>query len=132
MPTPQTPKHVADRKEQSCNCQLFCECPEDECIRGAIEEKFTYQAPHGNQVPRYEKLRDEHRRLASLVFYKCPPSSERRRAIEALQEAMMWANASIAVNECEATLEAMPDYEQPVRYRGCCCGSEDACSVCLP
>lgn len=64
-----------------------------------LENRFTYHPPMGNQPERYERIR-----VAGLVFAKtladsCPSSPELTRAINAVDEAVMLANAAIARNE---------------------------------
>jgi len=64
-----------------------------------IENNFTYHKPINNQLSRYEHLRNEARHLALLINNLCPDSREKSLAITKLEEAVMWANASIARNE---------------------------------
>ncbi len=64
-----------------------------------IQNRFTYHPPHGDQAQRYEQLRTEARNLALLILRLCPSSRERSLAITALEETVMWSNASIARNE---------------------------------
>ncbi len=64
-----------------------------------IRQLFTYHPPKGDQVDRYEDLRMEALKLAQSINNLCPDSAERTLAIRKLQEAVMWANASIAINE---------------------------------
>ena len=63
------------------------------------ENRFTYHAPKDDQGVRYVLLRDEAKRLAELFISNCPPSRELSLAITNLEQAVMWANASIARNE---------------------------------
>jgi hypothetical protein len=64
-----------------------------------IYNNFMYHAPFGTQQQRYTELRDRARELAFLINADCPESRERQFAFEKLEEAIMWANASIARNE---------------------------------
>lgn len=64
-----------------------------------IEKLFTYHAPYGDQVARYQALREQALAFAEEIELRCPASAERTLAIRRLQEAVMWANASIAINE---------------------------------
>lgn len=64
-----------------------------------LERNFTYQPPKGDQPERYNLLRENVKALALLINEKCPPSRERSLAFTKLEEAVMWANASIARNE---------------------------------
>jgi hypothetical protein len=68
-----------------------------------IEQRFTYHKPIGNQPSRYERIRAKARELALLLRNACPESRERSVAMTNLQQAIMWSNASIAINENEST-----------------------------
>ena len=67
-----------------------------------IKDIFTYHKPFGDQPQRYESIRAAAKALAILVIYYCPESREKSLAITNLQQAVMWANASIAINEKES------------------------------
>lgn len=64
-----------------------------------LEKRFTYHPPFGNQVERYQVLRDEAKSLANLIDGYAPDSREKSLAITHLEQAVMWANAAIARNE---------------------------------
>lgn len=64
-----------------------------------IENIFTYHSPKGDQTHRYGYLRDNAKELARLINDMCPDSREKSLAITNLQQTIMWANASIALNE---------------------------------
>lgn len=64
-----------------------------------IENKFTYHAPKADQPKRYEKIRGEAKEFAKLIEECCPESREKSLAMTKLEEAVMWANASIARHE---------------------------------
>lgn len=66
-----------------------------------IERAFTYHTPHGTQAERYAALRDKAKELAYLIRELCPASPERTLATRKIEEASMWANASIARNEVQ-------------------------------
>ena len=63
------------------------------------EMTFKYHAPKEGQPERYTRIRDKAGELAHLLVTNCPPSRELSLALTKLQEASMWANASIACNE---------------------------------
>lgn len=67
--------------------------------REHLESDFIYHAPFGDQAKRYEAIRDAGGILAAVMLALCPPSAERTLAYRKVQEAVMWANASIALNE---------------------------------
>lgn len=64
-----------------------------------LQNRFTYHAPHRNQLERYEQLREYVHDLAKRINDMCPDSREKSLAITKLEECVMWANASIARNE---------------------------------
>jgi len=63
-----------------------------------IENNFRYHSPKPGQNEKYEALRGEARKLAYMFDEMCPNSRERSLAMTKLEEAVMWANASIARN----------------------------------
>jgi hypothetical protein len=64
-----------------------------------IENTFTYHEPFGDQPLRYKEIRDQARKLATILQAACPESREKSLALTSLQQTVMWANASIAINE---------------------------------
>lgn len=64
-----------------------------------LDHIFTYHKPKDDQPERYERLRAKAKELAMLVDELCPESREKSLAITNIQQASMWANASIAINE---------------------------------
>lgn len=64
-----------------------------------IENNFTYHSPKAGQPERYTRLRNEAKILAEYIYVECPESREKSLAFTKLEEAIMWANASIARNE---------------------------------
>lgn len=64
-----------------------------------LTKRFTYHAPKGNQLERYAKMREWGLHVASFIQENCPDSREKSLAITNLEQAIMWANASIARNE---------------------------------
>jgi len=68
---------------------------------GAMEEReiatrFTYHTPKEGQPEIYVKLRDKAKELAILINDVCPESREKALAFTQLEDAVFWANASIA------------------------------------
>lgn len=61
-----------------------------------IENNFTYHKPSGDQPERYERIRTKAKELAYLMNELCPDSREKSLAMTQLEDAVMWANASIA------------------------------------
>lgn len=71
--------------------------------RAILSEQFTYHPPIGNQTRRYEVIREKAKELALMIEDACPDSGEKTLALVGLRESVMWANASIAINENVAT-----------------------------
>lgn len=67
-----------------------------------IDNRFVYHPPFGDQPRRYEAIRVHCRNTATVLTKLCPPSDELTAAINRIEEACMWANASIARNERKA------------------------------
>lgn len=61
-----------------------------------IEKRFTYHAPHPDQLPRYGQLRALARVLAKAIVEYTPPSREQALALTKLEETVMHANSAIA------------------------------------
>lgn len=64
-----------------------------------LEKRFTYHAPKETQTERYELIRDTAKEYAKLLVSYCPESRELSLALTNLEQAVFWANASIARNE---------------------------------
>ena len=64
-----------------------------------LRNRFTYHDPKDRQSERYEHLRNSGRMLAEYINEECPDSREKSIALTKVEEAIMWANASIARNE---------------------------------
>ena len=63
-----------------------------------VEHVFTYHTPSGDQSTRYSVIRNTARSLAHTILDNTPVSPEQTLALRRLQEVVMWANASIAIN----------------------------------
>lgn len=64
-----------------------------------ILTEWHYHKPNLSQTERFPAINDATREAAKVIMQCCPPSPERTLAIRKLQEARMWANASIVMNE---------------------------------
>ena len=64
-----------------------------------IENNFKYHAPKQGQTVKYEKIRDFAKEFAYIINDACPDSREKSLAMTNLEQAVMWANASIARNQ---------------------------------
>jgi hypothetical protein len=63
-----------------------------------IEKRFTYHPPKDGQPELYQAIRDMAKMMATIIENTCPESREKSLAITNLEQAVMWANASIARN----------------------------------
>ncbi len=81
------------------NAQTLMRYELSEQRRAQIETSFTYHAPQADQPDRYVGLREAAKALAVMMCLNCPESRELSLALTHLQESVMWANASIAINE---------------------------------
>jgi hypothetical protein len=73
--------------------------PLDHKTNEDLVHRFTYHPPKENQVKRYGDLRSAGRLLAEQIAFLTPKSREQSLALTKLEEAIFWANASIARNE---------------------------------
>ena len=64
-----------------------------------IKNNFMYHSPKGSQPARYEAIRAMAKQFAEMIQSSCPDSREKSLAFTKLEEAVMWANKSISVNE---------------------------------
>ena len=62
-----------------------------------IEELFTYHKPTEGQPEKYQKIRDKAKELAHVIVDNTPACADQTAAIRKLREAVMTANASIAL-----------------------------------
>ena len=63
-----------------------------------LENIFTYHSPKPEQLKAYKELRAEAKVFAEYVVNLCPESREKSLAITKIQEAVMFANAAIAIH----------------------------------
>lgn len=64
-----------------------------------LVNRFTYHPPKATQPQRYEDIRKDALEFAYTVDALCPDSREKSLAMTHLEDAVFWANASIARNE---------------------------------
>jgi hypothetical protein len=70
-----------------------------EFLNPQIENNFRYHPPKEGQPARYETIRNLAKSYAEAIETLCPNSREKSLAMTKLEEAVFWANASIARNE---------------------------------
>lgn len=68
-------------------------------ISPTLENSYSYHPPKGDQTARYEAIRNKAKELAHMLDELCPNSREKSLAQTNLEQAVMWANKSIACNE---------------------------------
>ncbi len=64
-----------------------------------IDHIFSYHPPKGDQSARYVKLRDAAKQFAETIIECTPECADQTAAIRKVREAVMTANAAIALNE---------------------------------
>jgi hypothetical protein len=62
-----------------------------------IKNLFTYHPPKPDQVPKYEEIRKAAHAFAVVVNGLTPAGQEQQAALVRIREAVMWANAAIAL-----------------------------------
>jgi hypothetical protein len=70
-----------------------------EDVRNKIGGIFMHHSPKDTQTERYELIRAKCKELVFTVLENTPYSREQSLFITQMQIAMMFANASIAINE---------------------------------
>ena len=63
-----------------------------------VEDVFTYHSPSGDQPERYVKVRESAKQLVRTILECTPSCADQSAAIRLVREAVMTANASIALN----------------------------------
>ena len=74
------------------------ELAQHELARRDVNERFRFHPATPATGPKHEEIRERHRELALWVLANVPNGRERALALTALQEAMMWANAGVAIH----------------------------------
>ena len=63
-----------------------------------LEAIFTYHSPTGDQPAQYSAIRAKALEMAKVIVDNTPQSADQTAAIRLLREAVMTANAAIALN----------------------------------
>jgi hypothetical protein len=66
-------------------------------LLGELEPIFTYHPPKGDQSKRYDKLRTAAYEFAKMILECTPECPDQTAAIRKVREAVMTANAAIAL-----------------------------------
>lgn len=64
-----------------------------------LDNIFSYHAPTPEQLPKYDALRAAAKEFARAIIEKTPASADQSAAIRHVREAVMTANAAIALEE---------------------------------
>lgn len=62
-----------------------------------VHDVFTYHAPEGDMPQRYEALRYAAEQLAEVILCNVPVCADQQAALRKVREAVMTANAGIAL-----------------------------------
>jgi hypothetical protein len=62
-----------------------------------VESVFTYHAPDADQLAALVKVRFHAKELANVILDQVPPCADQQAALRLLREAVMTANAGIAL-----------------------------------
>ncbi|MCP9496678.1 MAG: hypothetical protein MSG64_19755 [Pyrinomonadaceae bacterium MAG19_C2-C3] len=65
--------------------------------RQQLDDIFSYHAPSPEQQENYEAIRDAAKQFAETIILNSPPSADQTAAIRKVREAVMTANAAIAL-----------------------------------
>jgi hypothetical protein len=79
----------------------------------SLDRTYSYHPPFGDQPTRYVTLREAGKAFAQAINDLCPPSREASVALTNVQQAVMWANAAIAINE-QAPAEPVASTQESV------------------
>jgi hypothetical protein len=63
-----------------------------------INNIFTYHSPTPEQIPKYEAIRAKAKELGQVIVDNTPACADQTAAIRLLREAVMTANAAIALD----------------------------------
>lgn len=65
--------------------------------RDNLDEVFTHHPPSEEQQKSYQRLRDEAKKLSEAILEEVPVCGDQQAAIRKVREALMTANAGIAL-----------------------------------
>ena len=95
---------MRERNEDQCNGQEIPQATTKACAGVAhsrdyvLRELFTYHTPRPDQLPKYEAIRTAAKYFAEIVLQNTPYSADQQTAIRKIREAVMTANAAIALD----------------------------------
>ena len=62
-----------------------------------VDNVFTYHAPEGDDPQKYQRIRDAAKQLATVIIENTPNCADQSASLRHVREAVMTANASIAL-----------------------------------
>jgi hypothetical protein len=62
-----------------------------------LNDVFTYHAPEGRQPEQYARLREAAKAFAAVILEETPTCGDQQAALRHVREALMTANASVAL-----------------------------------
>jgi hypothetical protein len=62
-----------------------------------LADVFSYRAPGAGDLQNYQALRDGARAFAEVILINCPPCADQQAALRKVREAVMTANAGVAL-----------------------------------
>lgn len=62
-----------------------------------IDDVFKYHAPNEKQIAQYQNIREAAKNLAAVIIENTPKCADQSAALRKVREAVMTANASIAL-----------------------------------
>lgn len=63
-----------------------------------LDHVFSYHAPTAAQLVSYDALRNAARNFAEVILFNVPPGADQSAAIRKVREAVMTANAGVALD----------------------------------
>lgn len=63
-----------------------------------LDHIFKYHSPRPDQLPKYEEIRNSGKYFAQIIQRNTPPGPDQDSAIRKIREAVMIANASVALD----------------------------------
>ena len=76
--------------------------PYEEFWYNEIQEGFKYHKPNEEQIKAIDAIRSKSKELAELIVDLVPEGAEKMQAITYIRQAIMFANAGIAINAVDA------------------------------
>lgn len=70
----------------------------DGLVTDRLEHLFSYHAPTPDQIPKYEAIRAGAKAFAKILMANTVGGPDQSAALRLLREAVMTANASVALN----------------------------------